>query len=113
MALLAELVLYLNDHSDQACINLAAHKEKTKVEEQTTTQNISTSSFISSVGINDQIGYMDMNQIDYISECILFTQEVEYMETETNQMNNMRGPDNRHRKGPSQLSKEDIKDESN
>ena len=50
------LFLYLNDHSGQACLNLAAHKEKTEVEDQTTTQHISTSSFISSVGINDQIG---------------------------------------------------------
>ena len=52
----ANLFLYLNDHSDQACINLAAHTEKTEVEEQTTTQHVSPSSFISSVGINDQIG---------------------------------------------------------
>ena len=109
----ANLFLYLNDHSDQACINLAAaHKEKTEMEEQTTTQHISTSSFISSVGINDQIGDMDLNQIDYMDQSILFAQEAEYVETETDQMNNMRGPDNRHRKGPSQLSKEDIKDDS-
>jgi len=108
----ANLFLYLNDHSDQACINLAAHTEKTEVEEQTTTQHISPSSFISLVGINDQIGYVDLNQIDYMDQSILFTQEVEYVETETDQMNNIRGPDNRHRKGPKQLSKEDIKDDS-
>ena len=68
----ANLFLYLNDLSDQACINLAAaHKEKTGVEEQTTTQHISTSSFISSVWINDQIGDMDLNQIDYMDQSIL------------------------------------------
>ena len=63
------------------------------------------SSFISSVGINNQIGYMDLNQIDYMDQSILFAQEVKYVETETDQMNNMRGPITDKGKDPDSFQK--------
>jgi len=106
-----DLFLYLNDHSDQACLNLAAHNHQIVDEEHIVTQSTSSPTFmvpdgINTIGIDEQLGCMG-----YIDHKILFSEEVESMEQSTEQTSNKEKLNKKYRKGPRPLAKEEVKDE--
>jgi len=108
-----DLFLYLNDHSDQACLNLAAHNHQIVDEEHIVTQNISSPIFmvpdgINTIGIDEQLGCMG-----YMDHKILFSEEVESVKQSTEQTANKEKLNKKYRKGPRPLSREEVKDEKN
>jgi len=107
------LFLFLNDHSDQACLNLAAHNHQIVDEEHIVTQNISSQicmvpDGINTIGIDEQLGCMG-----YMDHKILFSEEVESEEQSTEQTSNKEKLNKKYRKGPRPLTREEIKDDKN
>jgi len=101
------LLLFLNDKTKQACLNLAGKQEQTVEEEHYTPQSIfMEDNSTNSVDMDEQLAF-----VEYVDEAILFGEEVETMEMDTGKTPNRKRSDNRHRKGPKQLSKDEIKDE--
>jgi len=102
------LLLFLNQQQNkQACLNLSGKQEQTVDEEKYTPQNI----FMD----DDSTNSVDMDEhlafVEYVDETLLFGEEVETMEIGAGQTPNRKRSDNRHRKGPKQLSKDEIIDE--
>lgn len=101
------LLLFLNDQAKQACLNLAEQQEQTVDEEHYTPHSI----FMDDNSTNS----VDMDEhlacVQYVDEALLFSEEVETMEMGAGHTPNRNRSDNRHRKGPKQLSKDEIKDE--
>jgi len=103
----SNLLLFLNDKTKQACLNLAGKQKQTVEEEHYTPQSIfMDDNSTNSVDMDEQLAF-----VEYVDEALLFGEEVETMEMDTGKTPNRKRFDNRHRKGPKQLSKDEIKDE--
>lgn len=109
------LYLFLNNQSEPANLDLTAYQEQTLEDQFITIQDTSggispifmVENSINEVGMNEPFG-----SIDYMDQALLSLGESDdSMEMTTNQMTSKKGSDNRHRKGPKPLSKEDIKDD--